>query len=727
MRAGNRLKWLLSLMLLTLHLGAAEAVLRPPQNTDQSGSLAVPGIVTGFRPPKIDGLIWGGIQSKIQTFNGQTSAQSTLLFHVTKAGSYQMPEVKIPMQSGEAILPAQSFTVAAGEMMQSLRLRLLFGTEKLEKMPELFVGEEIDVTLEMLIRDDYEIMQNALPPPNLNLSGLSLRPPRQQRQALEGWSSFRVEENVLLEKRLWTRLVLSGRLKAVLPGRHEGSASAKILVRPRGGFLDPSHEVSASLPVGPYLLKTLPPIPAGVEFLNLVGSDFSLGLALEPKTEIKNSDSCKLVLSVRGGDLSSLKLPDWRFPGFQNLTHADEELKNGIDTTWTLVPDGGGVSLPEIAVATFDPRKAEYQIKRFTPQLKVSGPPPVKPTVRVAPGPQLKPLPPLPEGMVSPPPPSPLLTCFLFLLGPVILVLLQWRPGKFWQRLKNRRLRAQLAQRLDAGDEQAVAALETFLRSLWALAPGVDLATEAERRGSHDFADALRQFTETRFAPQPAAALPTLGKSLRLLPLLLLLISSLPLLAATAEENPGRAAYERAEKAWSLGDTAAALAELDYAQELLPRSADIAQALEQARVAAGPKASAPSAMILLRDQLSPGEWLRFAAILWLCSCLIAAILMRRRRPWSAVLAIGLITSLLPLACALAQSAGSRASGRAVAAVELSPSSSPDEKAQGASINAGSLVLLRQSSADGTWSEVVEIHGESKGWIKSRELRRAQGL
>ncbi len=724
MRAGNLLKWLLRLMLLTLHLGAAEAVLRPPQNTDQSGALIVPGICESFRPPKIDGLIWGGVQSQIQSINGRTSAQTILRFHVTKAGTYQMPELSIPIQSGAAHLDAQAFTVSAGEMLQSLRLRLLFGPEKLEKMPELFVGEDIDISLEVLIRDDYEIMQN-LSAPDLALPGLSLRPEPKQKQDLAGWNSFRVEENVLLEKRLWTRLVLQGRIKAVLPGKHEGGASAKILVRPRGGFLDQPHEVSASVASGSYQIKNLPPLPAGVEFLNLVGSDYSLGLALAPSTEIKSSDSCQLILSIRGGDLSSLKLPDWRFPGFQNLTPLGES-KNG-DSTWTLIPDGGGVSLPEIAVATFDPRKAEYQIKRFTPQLKVSGPPPVKMATKVSPSPQLKPLPILSAELVSAPPPSLPTSLLLFILGPLLLIGLQWRPGKFWQRLKNRRQRAHLAERLEAGDEQAVAALEAFLRSLWQVPPGADLATEAERRGSRDFGDALRASIEARFAPQPAASLPALGKSLRLLPLLLLLVSSLPLFAATETDDPGRAAYGRAVKAWDSDDAAGALAELDYAQELVPRSIEIASAVEQARSAVGPKASAPGAIVQLRDQVSPGEWLRFAALIWLTACLLAAVLMRRGRPWRAILAAGLICTLLPLSFALAQSAGSRASGRAVAAVELKPSGSPEGKAQGSGIAAGSLVLIRQSSADGSWVEVSEIHGAGQGWIKAAELRRAAGF
>ncbi len=716
MRAGNLLKWLLSLMLLTLHLGAAEAVLRPPQNTDQSGALIVPGICESFRPPKIEGLIW--LQPEID----QGKNITLFPFLVAQPGKYLFPELDMLLKSGEtATLKSHSFTVVPGDILDATRLRFLFGTEKSTVMPAIFEGEELDITLEITIRDDYDVSLESTLFPDIDLPGLSLVKSKNQRHLMQGT----IEENVLLEKRLWTRLRYSGRIKAILAGKYIGAVNGLIVLRSKRDIQGKYQPTCIHAASGPYQIKNLPPVPAGVEFLNLVGSDYSLGLALAPSTEIKSSDSCQLILSIRGGDLSSLKLPDWRFPGFQNLTLLGES-KNG-DSTWTLIPDGGGVSLPEIAVATFDPRKAEYQIKRFTPQLKVSGPPPVKMATKVSPSPQLKPLPILPAELVSAPPPSLPTSLLLFILGPLLLIGLQWRPGKFWQRLKNRRQRAHLAERLEAGDEQAVAALEAFLRSLWQVPPGADLATEAERRGSRDFGDALRASIEARFAPQPAASLPALGKSLRLLPLLLLLISSLPLFAATETNDLGRAAYGRALKAWDSGDAAGALAELDYAQELVPRSIEIASAVEQARSAVGPKASAPGAIVQLRDQVSPGEWLRFAALIWLTACLLAAVLMRRGRPWRAILAAGLMSALLPLSLALAQSAGSRASGRAVAAVELKPSGSPEGKAQGSGIAAGSLVLIRQSSADGSWVEVSEIHGAGQGWIKAAELRRAAGF
>ncbi|MEN9361438.1 MAG: hypothetical protein RL095_2973 [Verrucomicrobiota bacterium] len=715
MRAGKLPHWLLGLLLLCLQIGAAELRLRPPENTDQTGIIEIPGVVDSFRLPKIDGLIWLRPDQSLSISNRGVSGRTVLKFQITQPGKCQIPELKIPLQDGDtAVLPPQSFEVRAGEMMHSLRLKVLFGKNRSEQMPGIFLGEEIDVTMELLIRDDYDISEESVSP-ELTLPGTSFLQSPEQNPS--------IERNLLIDKRLWTKLILKGRVKAILPGRHEGNASASLMARPRGNSFAGYLPVSTSLSSGSYEIKKLPPVPAGVEFLNLVGDDFDLGLSLAPGEEMQSSDSCYLILSVRSkDDLSVLKLPEWRFLGFQNLTHEKIQVDNGVDVTWTLVPDGGGVKIPEIAVASFDPAKGEYQVKRFTPRLKVLGPPPpVKAESSVA-APQRKPLPSLPLGAVSSPPGG-LGSLLLFLAAPVLLLILQWRPGRFWRRLQARRRRASLAQRLDAGDASAAAELEVFLRELWSLPPGADLAAAAELRGERDFAGALRQFTEARFAPRPAAALPELGRSLRLLPLLLFLISSAPLFAA--EKDPGRAAYGRAENAWSSGDAAATLAELDLAQELMPRCPEIGEAIEQARLAAGPQASAPGAIVQLRDRLHPGEWLLLAASLWFAAWLAAATLKRRGQPWRAALALGLLAAALPFSCAWAQSAGSRASGRAVAAAEIQLRESADGRPSGDRIAAGSLVLLRQTNADGSWAEVREIHGEGRGWTQIRELRRAK--
>ena len=460
----------------------------------------------------------------------------------------------------------------------------------------------------------------------------------------------------------------------------------------RSVFSRRSESLQVEYPPVMLEVKPLPPVPAGVAFLGLIG-DWNIVAAVSPE-KVKAGELVTLEIKGSGsGDISALAAPELILPGFRVFPPEIKKRAGQFVISYALIALETGVQTLKCDLAAFDPQKGEYRIYPVHKNIEIAAgsntvqsqttlPAPEKQTpsddTEKLAVPLLKHISadvklPLIRNQIFP------IVMILVISAAVAAVLIGFCRRRAGDTSDDRKkCGAEIIRLLqDGSDENIQDKLPDLLRKLALLPPGCDINTVKDKIADSDI-DMILDLCEKRsFTPGaqqiaiPAARRSAAVKAVK--KLFLLFFIFLPLLSVGGENEYYSGNYQNAAgkfadqlksgvsagKFYNLGcarfmqkDFAGAKSAFMRAKSLAPRDQDISRMISRCNEALGIK-NESSYLFAPYQICRPDEYLLIAVIMFSAVLILGTIaaVRQRRAIWILCVALLILTSL-PLGFAI---------------------------------------------------------------------------
>ena len=344
--------------------------------------------------PEVSGIQWltNSTSRSYRNINGKASHTLGIGAVAAKAGTYQIPsfQVKTGKRKTENTEVLTLKIVADEAAADSVNQQTaIFGNIRLpEKERSFYLGEEIDLYVDLFIRNDTPV--TALSYPDLQIPHAVFRDFRQENPENPRFAQpsrrMRAIDGVrytVLSFRTAFRSIAAGEVTPAGSVTVEVAAPQKRRSRSRdawdedifGGFFGSRQTVSRKVVLsspGPLTFQKLPPVPADTLFTGLVGN-WQMRFSLDRPDGCKVGEVMTLRLRLAGDGLTDLlKLPEIKLPGFRIYPPEIRKEPGGVNVLWQIIPLKAGENRLQLTLATFDPRSGKYQTASLDQRLKAA-------------------------------------------------------------------------------------------------------------------------------------------------------------------------------------------------------------------------------------------------------------------------------------------------------------------------------------------------------------------
>ncbi len=345
-----------------------------------------------FDLPEIKGVTW--FRNRISTsrsfssVNGVTSVKVTRSIHftVSEPGSYEIPPFKVTCGKESAETARLKFTVVAPGSSPGKADNVPAAAAVVwPETGKFYTGQWIPLEVILTIPDGMAVGNYSFP----RLSGTENLifhnyTPRQGKRLFGEIEQRRtVYKDVNATQVIFPAMVRA--ITGVVPDI-KGSITIGIVRRDErrqsgydgffDGFFDRMSEriVPLTIEIAPAEKRpeivALPPVPDGVNYLDIF-SPAAVTASLSAASAVQG-EAFDLVVNVTGGDISQLKAPELKLPGFRVYPGELRPTQYGTEIRYCLIPLKPGKAAVSCSFASFDPKEGKYRIFKVEKTLSVS-------------------------------------------------------------------------------------------------------------------------------------------------------------------------------------------------------------------------------------------------------------------------------------------------------------------------------------------------------------------
>ena len=346
--------------------------------------------------PEVDNIEWinSGVSMQQSIVNGSAEIRSIYVFRIIKAGTVEIPPLKVSV--GGKIMMTNSVTVNA----VSGENQVISSGDKFKDFiygkgiimaegREFYVGEEIPVELDIYVSEDLKYQFTSWP--NFNMDKVIFRDYSGVNKENSRFELPTRELEIAGGKRFQCYKFRTA-FRAISAGTIKPSAeqSCEIIVPDRQASTrddddffslmrgQPYHKIPYTVTINfPELnIKALPPVPEGVENLGLIGTwlvDYSVSAK-----ELKTGEPFTFKIAITGsGTLENLQTPKLNIPGFRiyppevDKAAASANDRQRAEIRFVMIPLKPGPVEIDLNTATFSTSHDAYKTCKYAQKFTV--------------------------------------------------------------------------------------------------------------------------------------------------------------------------------------------------------------------------------------------------------------------------------------------------------------------------------------------------------------------
>ena len=384
-------KYILILSLLAAHalqLCAFNVTAKVSPQTILAGEPAALAITSdsagdiSFELPEVKGINWmrNGVStsSSYSMINGKTTRSITrsIYFTVSEPGEYELPAIEVNSRGKKSFTRSVKFKVLAPGSAPG-RSDNIPATARIvwPDTGKFYTGQWIPLEVVLTVPDGMDVGRYSFP----RLSGVenlifyNFSGNGQKRDFGEVKQERTVYKNVNA-----TRVIFPAAVRTITSKVPDISGSVTIGIvrrsedsrRSYDSFFDSFFErmneriVPVNIPIEPAEKKPelapLPPVPAGVHYLEIFGkADLSARLSAQKSIA---GEAVELILTVVSDDISQLKAPEIKIDNFRIYKPEVKLMRSSAEIRYCLIPLEAGRKTIETTFGSFDTSTGKYQL-----------------------------------------------------------------------------------------------------------------------------------------------------------------------------------------------------------------------------------------------------------------------------------------------------------------------------------------------------------------------------